>query len=659
MSTAFHTVPREGLAHPAFETLPEGDELMAVWLFDGAIDRATFEKVDKAWDAWMASTEWSRFGAAEPEMPMGNINSRFALVRLGKVRHPREPIAALEKAIRDQGVAIRECRFARWTVIEDELMRPIAETEEHPYNDLEELLRAAFDPHAPKPDSESDYDCKGLWQDGEKVVAELRGHRLQVPGVRLCYGIADNPGPEEAVREIEADARTEAVEKALAEALPRAVGGGNEIAPPKGRERVPGFIDTIVWNGRRGYQMSWLANELALFFGSHFLLREYEVVQALGEVIHRLELEPVITWRRHGKPVSGTRFRQPSKLFFQLWEKPGLTAPAVAPRALKRLDSPEVFFEDFLGEVDREPKRRHPRNDLETLETYHGARFAPDLRAFLGARDRVTLNNRGFGNRRSPSAWLLDDPDIFVPDPAKGNLFEQLLAASPLQLYSFFTGAVPVGYSGGSNLDYLANAHSKADDDKTHVITYFPRNHTCNVIADGLASLAFMNHLLVNEEARAAGHAEKLKGRVHPNRDYSALSDDLEIVDGAESGCGSRFYRSFYLLQLLGRLWAPSMEVIAENAAESKAPPFDKMVASGSLAKPTTGLMYLWDSFFRKDEARLTKTLEVCSASSSPVSRDAAAVVREVVAGRKALGPVEDLHARREEFLAAMAVRTS
>ena len=80
-------------------------------------------------------------------------------------------------------------------------------------------------------------------------------------------------------------------------------------------------IDRITWNGRFGYGFAVFAGDLMQAFSTaEIRYRDYELMQALEDVVTKNALAPVIAWRRMGKPLAGP-VSQPTHYAIQLWEK--------------------------------------------------------------------------------------------------------------------------------------------------------------------------------------------------------------------------------------------------------------------------------------------------------------------------------------------------
>lgn len=436
--------------------------------------------------------------------------------------------------------------------------------------------------------------------------------------------------------------------------------------------RENGHIDTLVARGRRGYEMLFFANSLRVHIDNEFRQRETEVMRALTSTIRRLDLAPVVTWMRYGIQQPMMAYKEPFKYFFQLWEKEDFPAPVVEPSGLPDFppESIDAFYEQWLDRtVPAWHLRRRARNDLATLESWYGNEFPPDLKRLLALRDRVSFNTQFVNN------WVLDDADMPILDPVEGNHFEHLLSNGNRLLLGLFAGALPCGYLSGSNFDLWAAVLPGA---QTAVVsTHDPNTHEIQRIADSIPTLRLTADLAARQwhwgqamDAACAAAEEDpdayvdpgpapdlslLEGHVRPHVDFSNLHLNEPLPE--DSGCGPFLYRGYATLQLLGAIQAPDYRTIAENFSNTlnQRPDYARTLETGNMGKlAITACYWLWTLFFTGDD-RLDEVVGICRDSDSPLVRDCAELVAEVAAGRRNVGPLEDVHARREAFLAELS----
>jgi len=651
---AVHQIPREGLDHPSFAELPAGDHLIVELMFAARLDDLQFEKTDGILKRWIEATPWEQFGG-QPTVH-DSADSRIDVrLRLSDVARPVEPLRGLIAMYGELGVRFQELFAARWTVIGDSgVMGPIAApgqpmTARMSFADQEEFMRCVFDHQGPPVASENPMLLKGAVQTRDHLALEQRGHILHVPGVRIGYGI------DERYQRIAGDARTDAVEAALREALEKTLSTAwNYSFKPwvplmSSFSREVGCVDTIVTmvdgKPRRGYEMRWFAESLRVLIRQGFRQREAEVMEALGQVIERLELDPVITWIRVGRPMGPVGpLAEPFKYFFQIWERP--SDQLAAPEPVQPLDWPpqstQSFYDQWLErKAGRFALRRRPRAEKSLLARIHNTTFAPDLERLLTLRDQRSLNSQVIGPLE------LDDGEIML-EGCEGNLVEALLEPRRQQFFRHtFAGLVPLGYLRQSQAEVTASV-LPVPKERTPVLAISHRAGGFQV-ADGIdALLAAVEAMQRNDQQTGAA---LLEGRV---------SQDLELgwcgvaTPVKNSGHSNRYFRAWWLFQLMGILDSQGMDQMVANMKDGQGGRvgYDKAMSAGSHLRSTGGMYLMWLQFFLKDP-RLPTLLDACAAAESPLIADNAKLVRELHDGRKQVGPIEDIHARREEFLAA------
>ncbi|MBS2032801.1 MAG: hypothetical protein JST54_33315 [Deltaproteobacteria bacterium] len=319
MSAPAHLTPRGGLEHPVFRGAGPGDQLLAALAFEPKLTDAQLETAQAILDKW--SHDAARAEAEEPchcdEPFLGERTLRL------RVHNLVEPLAALRELVQALGGAlpVREGHFSRWRAFEDRedpaaVLDPDAPEERTQFPAHEDYLRAVFDPASMPPASEYESQGKGAFETRTgDIVLEDRGVPLHLPPLRIGYGTAR-------ARFTTADARTGLVRDALAEALQPF----SELAatrPPRFFEHTGGFdrVDRLEVAGRVGYGFAFASPELIQRVSvNRFRFREAEIFEALVGVIGRLELAPIVTWQRFGKPFAKS-WRQEEMHVFQLWER--------------------------------------------------------------------------------------------------------------------------------------------------------------------------------------------------------------------------------------------------------------------------------------------------------------------------------------------------
>src|SRR4029079_9088017 len=80
--------------------------------------------------------------------------------------------------------------------------------------------------------------------------------------------------------------------------------------------------------------------------------------------------------------------------------------------------------------------------------------------------------------------------------------------------------------------------------------------------------------------------------------------------------------------------------------------PFDRVKDYATLLLPSRAIYWLFYLFFFDKERELAECLDRVKKSTSPVARDAAALIEELAGGRKQLGTIRDLGELRRRFIA-------
>lgn len=314
--------------------------------------------------------------------------------------------------------------------------------------------------------------------------------------------------------------------------------------------------------------------------------------------------------------------------------------------------------------ADGLPDEGEPRTPRPLADAYAealGCALPPEMRAFLDWRAARTLKHASWGE------WRLHAEDEWLPDPAAGNRFEQVVLRDQenylgTRLIEYFTGCVPLGDAGNGDV-YLAHVDVMAPNSAEVMFWNHETRFPETMCADGISTLAW-----VNRWYRAVGagdfEPETLTAAMERVADRAALSwhyNDLESESGVEPAFEHRsnaiyyFYRAIWIMRLLqsdgvNRLSEiPDLFHVKINAQQD----FETSVASPFMTVgPVTALYWLWRLFWFDKGEQLTRCIARLEGHPSPVVRDAAALVAELQAGRKTLGKIADIHALRERFLA-------
>ena len=313
--STIHWVPSEGLSHPILETLGPKDHLILAFVFapEAATDSA-LEAVEAACTKW-GTKEFDE----EP-----NLTGRVLRVRLKGLKAPVKQVRALVDAV-GGAIDLKEIFFAPWRKSAgSDLMMPMedprAPRTRGGFKDAAEYMKAVLGESEDIPRSEHPMELKGGYlRSDDSMMLEIRGMPLFTPKVRICYGLVRDEVAEATSRLAQVrDSLEAALEKRFSTIY---CSPGDEDLRPRFMNRAgqKQAIDRIVWNGKFGYGFAVYAGDLMQAFSTaEIRYRDYELMQALEDVVTKNALAPAIAWRRMGKPLAGP-VSQPTHYAIQLW----------------------------------------------------------------------------------------------------------------------------------------------------------------------------------------------------------------------------------------------------------------------------------------------------------------------------------------------------
>jgi hypothetical protein len=297
-------IPEEGIDHPVFEVVDKGEALSVMLTFSDEATDAQLAALPGLLTAWDAGVAWDAAGGKPEASSEGDglclhlVLARPAkLLGGGKPLRPREPVRALLAALRRDGPPLAEVMLARlrlpkkgellWHAIDD----PRDRAEHH--DDEEAMWGASFDPKATPPASEPEGGLFIMMPIGQGTLAERRNMRLWLADVRIVYGLPT-------VEYRDADARSAEVAAAITEGVDRCFRGGPPAFFDRSEQR--GAVDAILCRGRHGHAFALKGqnDRMLAHYPTTFRYREYELMQAMREVMGATGLAPVIHWYREG-----------------------------------------------------------------------------------------------------------------------------------------------------------------------------------------------------------------------------------------------------------------------------------------------------------------------------------------------------------------------
>ncbi len=326
------------------------------------------------------------------------------------------------------------------------------------------------------------------------------------------------------------------------------------------------------------------------------------------------------------------------------------------------------YREDFFPMLEREHGVSHggPGGLRARIEEYHGHWLPPDLDLMYRMREERRFGYCNYGE------WRMWDEDAWGPDPARGNLCEQLILMDQKNylgtaLREYLVGLVPIGTAGNGDVyfSYLDLAHPE----NCEVFLWDHEERDLNGFADCIPSLAELNRLYVLDSG--GGEAEggdvlaavqrgmkRLESRVAPSWHYSDVVEHGEVEPAwkSKSSCGFLYYRAAWLDALLRQDSVRKLEAVSswfKHFIPYHAQyPFDNVKDYATLKLPSRAIYWLFYLFFFDCERELRECIDRAKSSSSPVARDAALLVEELAGGRKELGTIRDIGELKRRFLA-------
>lgn len=292
-------------------------------------------------------------------------------------------------------------------------------------------------------------------------------------------------------------------------------------------------------------------------------------------------------------------------------------------------------------------------------EEYLAETLPDELDQYLTWRSTHRFGYCNFGE------WCMWDEDLWLPDPERGNLFEQLVLMDQDSMLATammgqFARWVSIG-SAGNGDQYFAHV-DRLDPQRVEVVFYDHESCTPRfVCADSLSSLAWLNRCYValfDDEgepgvAQLTEDMDRLTGRVALSWHFDELEEATEFEPGYEEKSEALylFYKFVWIDSLLRQNGIGAFDEVAElfyedlhaelNFERAKKTPFDA----------SSALYWIWRLFWF-DKPELEECLELVESHDSPVVRDCVALVRELLDGRTELGTIDDIFALRDKFLA-------
>lgn len=313
-------LPREGLEHPLFASIPEGHAMTVVMGFAEPLEDERAQALQQAVEAWAGAASW---GGGEPGFAV-DFNGQYLSVGWVGVAASREPTRELLARLDASGFEVREIALGvrevdddgnpgsflgddRVDLGADGYADLLAADEPLPDEDDDEdegegsqrqralmnaFWRASFDVARPTPPM---LDPAGMFsmiqlEDGA-MLSERRCVMPLLPGVRVGYGLVD-------VEDREADARTREIGEVVRRCLDAAFPAGARPTVFNREAEPDGVVDPIAAHERRGYAFALQREQMIAPYPGTFRYREYELLGGLANAVEELGLAPVIHWSR-------------------------------------------------------------------------------------------------------------------------------------------------------------------------------------------------------------------------------------------------------------------------------------------------------------------------------------------------------------------------
>ncbi|NOU33126.1 MAG: hypothetical protein HOO96_34945 [Polyangiaceae bacterium] len=327
-----HTIPREGLAHPILESIPEDRVLDMVLGFAEPLTPQAAEMLQATVNQW--AEDLQRASEGQTQFRIG-FNGQALSVALFGVERPHPHLDALVQAVTKAGLAFAEIVYGLQEVdadgdpgsfVEDpridlgsdsfgELVTPQdradavtvkaasassddddEDDEDDEDNDAKMLAfwRASFDATRPAPpflDPQGMFSVLTLNDGG--MVTERRSLLPYAPKLRVGYGLVnvDDRPAEDRDRQV-----SDGIRRAFEGSFP--AGARPPLLNAAGEE--DGTCDCISAYGRRGWRFAVDREAMLALYPFDFRYREYELLAGLADAIAALGLAPVIHWDRGG-----------------------------------------------------------------------------------------------------------------------------------------------------------------------------------------------------------------------------------------------------------------------------------------------------------------------------------------------------------------------
>lgn len=323
------------------------------------------------------------------------------------------------------------------------------------------------------------------------------------------------------------------------------------------------------------------------------------------------------------------------------------------------------YRDDFLSDlVDGAAlvKRAEPGDHCQRIELYQGMTLPSELRQFLRMRDNFEFSKSKLG------AWHIVDEEFGLPDPAKGNLAEQLIVADQQRphatgLFEYFAWCVRIGRADNGDV-YFATFDKRQPGNSEVVFWDQQEQQMPYYLADSISSLAYTNHLLATVQGEREGDkttikkkAKRLKKRTRLPEHYAELEQAGKFEGQYEGNDVARYlyYRSLWIARLLQNRDPGDLGDTEAFFSMVEVPwsDLDDAVAKGTLAQsPPAAFYWLWRCFLFQRSESLAMLMAHTRKGVNPLIDDMTTLVEELQAGRKTLGSIADVQQLRDQFVA-------
>ena len=305
-------------------------------------------------------------------------------------------------------------------------------------------------------------------------------------------------------------------------------------------------------------------------------------------------------------------------------------------------------FADYIG---AKPRKATELNDFKPV---WGAKPPEGL---------VTLTNAFNKPKRELHEWRYDDGGLPNP-PKETNLFELLVTRDQKNylgtgLFEAFGGLHFIGYQG--NGDYYLIETTPKVKGANQIIHFDHETFEFSPFADSANSFALFTSACTSQRDRQLSAAAWKRVAAHLARRISPTWHFRSSLDGAKFGykgdstSAARIWRSRWIIYLLRQDGVVAMEDIPETFDARFNPALNEETYTKVAAKfalPPVALWGLWTAFFFDNQSWLDRLLPLAKKEGARLTRDAARLIEELLAGRKKLGTIKDIHKLRKEFLA-------